>query len=89
VFNLDGSVEPLAPSPGTPPVQPGTFGLSRACSREARWVGTTARRLIHVLRGVSYGDHDTGPTVPTLAIPTATQRRAFELLNAVIPLTLK
>jgi hypothetical protein len=36
-----------------------------------------------------YGDHDTGPTVPTLAIPTATQRRAFELLSAVIPLTLK
>jgi Transposase DDE domain len=36
-----------------------------------------------------YGDHDTGPTVPTLATPTATQRRAFELLSAVIPLTLK
>ena len=36
-----------------------------------------------------YGDHDTGPTVPTLAIPTATQRRAFELLSAVIPQTLK
>jgi len=36
-----------------------------------------------------YGDHNTGPTVPTLAIPTATQRRAFELLSAVIPLTLK
>jgi len=27
--------------------------------------------------------------MPTLAIPTATQRRAFELLSAVIPLTLK
>jgi len=36
-----------------------------------------------------YGDHDTGPTVPTLAEPTATQRRAFELLGAPIPLTLK
>jgi hypothetical protein len=36
-----------------------------------------------------YGDHDTGPTVPTLAEPTPTQRRAFELLRAVIPLTLK
>ena len=30
-----------------------------------------------------------GPVVPTLAIPTPTQRRAFELLNTVIPLTLK
>jgi hypothetical protein len=36
-----------------------------------------------------YGDHDTSPTVPTLAEPTPTQRRAFELLGAPIPLTLK
>jgi hypothetical protein len=36
-----------------------------------------------------YGDTDTGPTVPTLAEPTPTQRRAFELLGAPIPLTLK
>jgi hypothetical protein len=36
-----------------------------------------------------YGDHDTSPTVPTLAEPTATQRRAFELLGVPIPLTLK
>jgi hypothetical protein len=36
-----------------------------------------------------YGDNDTGPTVPTLAEPTPTGRRAFELLDAPIPLTLK
>jgi hypothetical protein len=36
-----------------------------------------------------YGDNNTGPTVPTLAEPTATQRRAFELLGVPIPLTLK
>ena len=36
-----------------------------------------------------YGDHDTSPTVPTLAEPTPTQRRAFELLGVPIPLTLK
>ena len=36
-----------------------------------------------------YGDHATGPTVPTLAEPTATQRLSFELLSAVIPQTLK
>jgi hypothetical protein len=36
-----------------------------------------------------YGDNNTGPTVPTLAEPTATQRRAFELLRVPIPLTLK
>jgi Transposase DDE domain len=36
-----------------------------------------------------YGDHDTSPTVPTLSEPTPTQRRAFDLINAPIPLTLK
>jgi hypothetical protein len=30
-----------------------------------------------------------GPVVPTLAVPSETQRRAFELLDATIPLTLK
>lgn len=34
-----------------------------------------------------YGD--TGPLVPTLTVPTDTQRRAFELLGAPIPITLK
>ena len=35
-----------------------------------------------------YGDQG-GPTVPTLAMPTPIQRRAFELLNTPIPLHLK
>jgi len=30
-----------------------------------------------------------GPTVPTLAVPTQTQRRVFELLDTIIPLNLK
>ncbi len=37
---------------------------------------------------IQYGG-TTGPLVPTLAVPTPTQRRVFELLNAVIPLNLK
>jgi hypothetical protein len=36
---------------------------------------------------IQYGLH--GPVVPTLAVPTPTQRRAFELLDTAIPLTLK
>jgi len=36
-----------------------------------------------------YGDDQGAPTVPTLSEPTATQRRAFELIGAPIPLTLK
>jgi hypothetical protein len=35
-----------------------------------------------------YGPDDTLPIVPTLADPTPTQRRAFELLDATIPLNL-
>jgi len=46
-------------------------------------LGCLARVDLH------YGDNDTGPTVPTLAEPTPTQRRAFELLGVPIPLTLK
>jgi transposase len=36
---------------------------------------------------IQYGPD--GPVVPTLAVPTPTQRRVFELLGAPIPLTLK
>ncbi|MEO7942504.1 MAG: IS1634 family transposase [Marmoricola sp.] len=36
---------------------------------------------------IRYGPN--GPLVPTLAMPTETQRRAFELLDTVIPLSLK
>ena len=36
-----------------------------------------------------YGDHEAAPTVPTLTEPTHTQRRAFDLIDAPIPLTLK
>ncbi len=36
-----------------------------------------------------YGPHQSAPEVPTLAVPTPTQRRAFDLLNTVIPLVLK
>ena len=36
---------------------------------------------------IQYGTD--GPLVPTLAVPTPTQRRVFELLDTAIPLTLK
>src|SRR6266545_3501314 len=36
-----------------------------------------------------YGTDDTAPIVPTLAVPTPPQRRAFDLLDQPIPLTLK
>jgi hypothetical protein len=37
---------------------------------------------------IQHGDHDSAPTVPTLAIATPTQRRAFELLASPVPLSL-
>lgn len=37
---------------------------------------------------IRYGTDPNLPTVPTLTIATTTQRRAFELLHATIPLTL-
>jgi len=47
--------------------------------------------LIHLAtltrNDLHYGQ--TGPVVPTLAVPTDTQRRAFDLLHTPIPLTLK
>jgi len=36
---------------------------------------------------IQYGTD--GPVVPTLAVPTETQRRVFELLDTAIPLNLK
>jgi len=36
-----------------------------------------------------YGADDTAPLVPTLTVPTPTQHRAFELLDAPIPLSMK
>jgi len=38
---------------------------------------------------IRYGSDDTGPVVPTLALPTPTPREAFSLLDQPIPLTLK
>jgi hypothetical protein len=35
-----------------------------------------------------YGTKATDPVIPTLAAPTRTQRQAFDLLGATIPVTL-
>jgi len=45
--------------------------------------------LATLTRGdIRYGTDPNLPTVATLTAATPTQRRAFELLNATIPLTL-
>jgi hypothetical protein len=37
---------------------------------------------------IRYGNKATDPVIPTLAIPTPTQRQAFDLLGTTIPVTL-
>ena len=38
---------------------------------------------------IRYGTDDNTPTIPALATPTATQRRAFQLIGQPIPIHLK
>jgi hypothetical protein len=79
------------------PVAPATRSAAAAAkaSRRHDEHGAPVRSfqaLLHHLgtltrNDIQYGP--TGPLVPTLAVPTLTQRRAFELLDTPIPPTLK
>ena len=84
------------PTP-TDPVAPATRSTSathKASSRiaeDGQPVRSFRGLLDHLAtltrNNIQYGPN--GPIVPTLAVPTPTQRRAFELLNTTIPLKLK
>ncbi len=85
--------------PPTPadPVAPATRSASatRKASTRTTQDGQPVRSFRNLLdhlatltrNDIQYGPD--GPIVPTLAVPTPTQRRAFELLNTAIPLKLK
>jgi transposase len=74
---------------------------STAAARKASRHHDKDNKPLHSFRGlldhlatltrndIRHGTAPDTPTVPTLAIPTPTQRRAFELLDTPIPLTLK
>jgi hypothetical protein len=80
------------------PVAPAT--RSAAAARKASRHHNEDDQPVHSFRGlldhlqtltrndIRHGHHPDTPTVPTLAEPTPTQRRAFQLLNTPIPLTL-
>jgi hypothetical protein len=80
------------------PVAPATrsAAASRKASRHADPTGQPVRSFRGLLdhlatltrNDLRYGPGN-GPLVPTLAEPTPTQRRTFELLHTAIPLTLK
>jgi len=85
------------PPARTDPVAPATRSTTaaRKASRRKDENGQPVRSFRSLLEhlatltrnNIQYGP--TGPTVPTLAVPTPTQRRVFELLNTTIPLNLK
>jgi DDE family transposase len=85
------------PPARTDPVAPAarSDAATRKASRRQDHTGQPARSFRTLLdhlgtltrNDIQYGTD--GPIVPTLAIPTHTQRRAFELLDTTIALTLK
>ena len=85
------------PTPRTDPVAPATRSAaaarkaSRRKDQDDQPVRSFRRLLDHLAtltrNDIQYGPD--GPTIPTLAIATPTQRRVFELLNTTIPLPLK
>ncbi len=81
--------DPVAPAKRSP-------AADRKASRRADHTGAPVRSFRALLdhlatltrNDIRYGPDDTAPAVPTLAVPTETQRRAFDLLDTPIPLTI-
>jgi len=103
VWHLRKTLAPLTftdehPPHRTDPVAPATrsAAATRKASRRTNDSGQPARSLRTLLdhlatltrNDIRYGGAD-GPVVTALAVPTQTQRRAFELLHTAIPLNLK
>jgi hypothetical protein len=103
-WHLRATLAPLTytdqqPPDRTNPVAPATrsAAATRKASRHRDIHGEPVRSFRGLLdhlatltrNDIRYGPDDTGPTVPTLAVPTPTQRRAFDLLHIPIPVTLK
>jgi hypothetical protein len=101
-WHLRKSLAPLTftdehPPERTDPVAPATRSAAagRKASRRKTDTGQPARSFRTLLdhlatltrNDIRYGGPN-GPVVPTLAVPTETQRRAFELLHTAIPLNL-
>src|SRR6266536_3127048 len=102
-WHLRKTLSPLTftaqhPPTHTDPVAPATRSTAahRKASRRTDASGQPVRSFRTLLNhlatltrnDIRYGGPD-GPIVPTLAVPTETQRHAFELLHTTIPLNLK
>ena len=91
-FTDENRPEPVDP---VAPAQRSTAAATKA-SRRADHTGAPVRSFRSLLEhlatltrnDIRYSDNPELPTVPTLTVPTPTQRRAFDLLGTPVPLTL-
>jgi len=81
--------DPVAPAKRSPAAARKASRRTDDHDRPLRSFRTLLDHLATLTRNdLRYGTDETAPTVPTLAEPTETQRRAFDLLGAPIPLTI-
>jgi len=103
VWHLRRAWAPLTYTDHTPPVRDNPVAPAQRSTTAARKSSRrrdehdqpvrSFRNLIDHLatltrNDIQHGQHADVPVVPTLTIPTPTQRRAFELLDTRVPLTL-
>jgi hypothetical protein len=103
VWHLRKAWAPLTYTDEQPPVRADPVApaqRSAAAARKASRHRDRHDQPLHTFQGllthlatltrndIRYGNVATAPVVPTLAVPTDTQRRAFELLGAPVPITL-
>src|SRR6266536_3015495 len=103
VWHLRRAWAPLTYTDHTPPVRDNPVAPAQRSTTAARKASRrrdehdqpvrSFRNLIDHLatltrNDIQHGQHADAPVVPTLTIPTPTQRRAFELLDTRVPLTL-
>ena len=102
-WHLRRALAPLTYTDETPPTRDNPVApakRSAATARKANRHRDEHDQPLHSFRGllthlatltrndIQYGTDNNTPIVPTLAVPTPTQRRVFELLGAPIPIAL-
>jgi hypothetical protein len=103
VWHLRRALAPLTYTDEQPPTRDNPVAPAQRSSAAARkasrhhdthdqpyrsFRGLLAHLATLTRNDLRYGPDDNAPVVPTLAIPTPTQRRVFDLLGAPLPVTL-
>ena len=88
--NRPHPVDPVAPAKRSTDAQLKASTHADADGQPVRSFRNLLDHLATLTRNdIRYGTDPNTPTIPTLATPTTTQRRAFELLGQPIPIGLK